>query len=48
MQTSLGDLLVGIGALLAGLGAFIAFTKLAQVADSLLKRSEKEKDKNND
>ncbi len=37
MDFSLGGLLFGVGGLLIGIGGMIAFLKIAQVADSLVK-----------
>lgn len=46
METSLGNLLFGIGGLLAGIGAYIAFIRLAKLVDRLLeKEKEREEEK---
>lgn len=44
METSLGDLLFGIGGLLAGIGAFIAFTKFAKLAEHMIRTDNEEND----
>lgn len=48
METSLGNLLFGIGGLLAGIGAYIAFMRLAKLVDRLLEKEREREKENND